>query len=284
MCILIFIACDLDGSILWQKFLGDFRSKFGYSASPALHDSLVIVAADHSDGGFLAAVHRESGDIVWKKARPQESTYASPIVAHVAGKDQVLIAGADRVASYSPETGEQLWSCEGVTSSCVGTVVWDENNVFASGGYPGEETICINASNGEPVWRNKQKVYISSLLAHDGLLFGHNDKGIAFCLDAATGSKKWQARLGGNHSASPVLIGEHIYAASEEGVVTVYKPSGDGFEEVAKNDMGDQLMASPVVAHGNLFLRVADHGASGRRETLYCIGATRDVEPSSDSD
>ena len=81
-----------------------------------------------------------------------------------------------------------------------------------------------------------------------------------------------------------MLIGEHIYAASEEGVVTVYKPSGDGFEEVAKNDMGDQLMASPVVAHGNLFLRVADHGASGRRETLYCIGATRDVEPSSDSD
>jgi outer membrane protein assembly factor BamB len=265
-------ALDLDGKILWQKVLGDFRSKFGFSVSPVLHGSFVIVAADHSDGGFLTAVHRETGDVVWKKARSAESTYASPIVAHVAGKDQILIAGADQVASYDPATGEQFWSCEGVTSSCVGTVVWDSDNVFASGGYPGEETICIDASNGQPVWRNKQKVYISSLLSYDGLLFGHNDKGIAFCLDAASGDKKWQARLGGNHSASPVLIGQHIYAASEDGVVTVYKPSAEGFDEVAKNDMGDEIMASPVAAHGCLFLRVADHLDRGRQETLYCIG------------
>jgi hypothetical protein len=276
-------SLDLDGKILWQKVLGDFRSKFGYSASPVLHGSFVIVAADHSDGGFLAAVHRETGDVVWKKARPAESTYASPIVAHVAGKDQILIAGADQVASYSPETGEQLWSCEGVTSSCVGTVVWDDDNVFASGGYPGEETICINASNGASVWRNKQKVYISSLLLHDGLLFANKDKGIAFCLDARTGKKKWQARLGGNHSASPVLIGQHIYTASEDGVVTVYKPSGEGFEEIAKNDMGDEIMASPVAAYGNLFLRVTDDVGSGRQETLYCIGATA-AEDTSDAE
>jgi outer membrane protein assembly factor BamB len=265
-------AVDLDGKILWQKVLGDFRSKFGFSVSPVLHGSFVIVAADHSDGGFLTAVHRETGDVVWKKARPAESTYASPIVAHVAGKDQILIAGADQVASYDPATGEQFWSCAGVTSSCVGTVVWDDDNVFASGGYPGEETICIDASNGKPVWRNKQKVYISSLLAYDGLLFGHNDRGIAFCLDAASGDKKWQARLGGSHSASPVLIGQHIYTASEDGVVTVFKPSAEGFDEVAKNDMGDEIMASPVAAHGCLFLRVADHVDGGRQETLYCIG------------
>ena len=269
-------ALDLDGNIVWQKVLGDFRSKFGYSASPVLHGSFVVVAADHSDGGFLAAVHRESGDIVWKKARPAESTYASPIVAHVAGKDQILIAGADQVASYDPQTGQQFWSCDGVTSSCVGTVVWDEHNVFASGGYPGEETICINAGSGEPVWRVRQKVYISSLLLHNGLLFANTDNGIAFCLDAASGEKKWQARLTGNHSASPVLIGQHVYTASEEGVVTVYQPSASGFEEVAKNRMGDEIMASPVAAYGNLFLRVTDHAASGRQETLYCIGATTD--------
>ena len=134
------------------------------------------------------------------------------------------------------------------------------------------------------MWRNRQKVYISSLLSHDGLLFGHNDKGIAFCLDAANGDKKWQTRLGGNHSASPVLIGQHIYTASEEGVVTIFKPTGDGFEEVAKNDMGDEIMASPVAAYGNLFLRVADNGSSGRQETLYCIGEAAAVESSPGKD
>lgn len=264
-------SLNLEGDLLWQKELGGFRSKFGFSASPVLHESLVIVAADHSDGGFLAAVHRETGEPIWKKARPAESTYASPIVAHVAGRDQILLAGADRVVSYAPDTGEQLWSCEGVTTSCVGTVVWNEQHVFASGGHPGEETICIDASNGEPVWRVNRKVYISSLLVHDGLLFANSDNGIAFCLDASTGERKWQARLGGNHSASPVLIGQYIYTASEDGVVTVYRPSGEGFDVVAKSRIGDEIMASPVAAHGELFLRVANHTEQGRKETLYCI-------------
>lgn len=271
-------ALDLDGTIVWQKQIGEFRSKFGYSASPLLFESFVIVAADHSDGGFITAVHRESGDIIWKKARPAESTYASPIFAHVAGRDQVLIAGADQVASYAPQTGEQLWSCEGVTSSCVGTVVWDDNNVFASGGYPGAETICIDASNGEAVWRNKQKIYISSLMLFDGLLFANSDGGIAYCMDASSGGKNWQGRLKGNHSASPVLIGQHVYTASEEGVVTVYKPTAEGFEVIARNDMGDEIMASPVAAYGNLFLRVTDHTDSGRQETLFCVGMARASE------
>jgi len=262
----------LDGGIEQQLVLGEFRSKFGFSASPVLYKSFVIVAADHSDGGFLAAVHRMSGEIVWRKARPAESTYASPVIANVAGKDQILLAGADRVVSYNPQSGEELWSCSGVTSSCVGTMVWNDQHVFASGGHPGSETICIDASTGTPVWRNKQKIYISSLLHHDGFLYANNDKGIAFCWDAETGEKKWQARLGGNHSASPVLIGQHIYTASESGVVTVYKPSSVAFEEVAKNDMGDEIMASPVAAYGNLFLRVTDDTGSGRQETLYCLG------------
>lgn len=271
-------SLSVDGTILWQKDIGSFRSKFGYSASPVLHESMVIVAADHSDGGFLAAVHRDSGEIVWKKARPAESTYASPIVAEVAGRDQILLAGADRVVSYSPDTGEQFWSCDGVTTSCVGTVVWNDTHVFASGGHPGEETICIDAATGAPVWRVDRKLYVSSLLAHDGLLFGNSDNGIAFCLDATTGERQWQARQGGNYSASPVLIGQHIYSASEEGVVTVFEPSSTGFELVAKNDVGDEIMASPVAAGGSLFLRVADHRPEGRQETLYCIGTTEKTD------
>lgn len=269
---IILSSLDPDGAIIWQKVLGDFRSKFGFSSSPVIHESLVIVAADHSDGGFLAAVHRESGEVIWRKARPAESTYASPIVAHVAGRDQLLIAGADRVVSYDPLTGSQHWSCNGVTSSCVGTVVWNDSHIFASGGYPGEETLCIDASSGKATWRNRQKVYISSLLHHDGLVYANTDRGIAHCWDAANGKIKWKARLGGNHSASPILIGQHIYTASEDGVVTVFKPDGNGFEAVARNDMGDEIMSSPVASYENLFLRVADHTDQGREETLYCIG------------
>ncbi|MHC4880368.1 MAG: outer membrane protein assembly factor BamB family protein [Planctomycetota bacterium] len=270
---IVLTALTLDGDIEWQTELGGFRSKFGYSASPQIHGASVIVAADHSDGGFLAAVHRVTGDILWRKSRPAESTYASPIVARVAGRDQLLICGADQVSSYDPASGDELWSCGGTTASCVGTIVWDDQSVFASGGYPGSQTLAISADGSANVlWENSQKAYVPSLLYHDGHLYCVTDKGVAWCWDASTGEQQWKGRLGGNYSASPVLIGDHIYAASEQGHVVVFEANPSDFNKVVDNAMGSEIWASPVAAHGHLFLRVAEDTGSGRQEFVYCIG------------
>lgn len=270
---IVLSAISFDGTVEWQTELGGFNSKFGYSASPQIHENSVIVAADHSDGGFIAAVHRVTGDILWRKGRPAESTYASPIVATVAGKKQLLICGANVVSSYDPSNGEELWSCDGTTSSCVGTMVWDEENVFATGGYPGEQTLAIKADGSSTVvWEESAKSYVPSLLYHAGSLFCVNDKGIATCRDAATGRLYWKGRLGGNYSASPVLIGSHIYAASEQGTVVVFEATTEGLEKTTMNSMGTEIWSSPVAAHGQLFLRVADDSGSGRQETIFCIG------------
>ncbi|MDB5341160.1 MAG: outer rane biosis protein BamB, partial [Planctomycetaceae bacterium] len=101
------VALDLVGKEVWRKEVGGFTSKFGYSSSPTLYKSLVIIAADHQSGGFLAALNRQSGEIVWRKKRPEASSYASPRVITVSGKDELVICGCDLVASYDPLTGEQ---------------------------------------------------------------------------------------------------------------------------------------------------------------------------------
>jgi outer membrane protein assembly factor BamB len=79
-------ALDLKGEPLWQTEVGKFRPKFGYNPSPAIYKSFVIIAADHESGGFLAAVHRTTGEIVWRKNRPAKATYASPLIATVGGR------------------------------------------------------------------------------------------------------------------------------------------------------------------------------------------------------
>ncbi|MGE3809202.1 MAG: PQQ-binding-like beta-propeller repeat protein, partial [Gemmataceae bacterium] len=60
-------ALDLEGKQLWQKKLGNFVSHWGYSASPCLYQSLVIVAGDHKGegGGYLVALDRQSGAEKW---------------------------------------------------------------------------------------------------------------------------------------------------------------------------------------------------------------------------
>src|SRR5208337_2800368 len=97
-------ALDFKGKIVWQRRLGDFQSKHGFAPSPLIYRSLVIVAADNVGNSFLAAVHRRTGEIVWKTERPSYrlGTYASPTVGHVAGKDQLLLHGPMKVFSYDP--------------------------------------------------------------------------------------------------------------------------------------------------------------------------------------
>jgi len=275
-------ALDVDGHTVWQENLGEFDSKFGYAPSPVVHGSLVIFAADHRGSGYLAACHRRSGDIVWRRARPAVATYSSAVVANVAGRDQLLISGCERISSFDPDTGRPLWSSEFAPVATCGTVVWDDNNVFASGGYPASLTLCVSADgSGEPVWSNNHKCYEQSMLVRDGFVYALVDTGVVYCWDAATGSEKWKHRLSGPVSASPVLAGGHIYASNEKGTTFVFESTPDRFRLVAKNRLGDESFASPAVCGDALYLRVAEHDGRNRTEYLYCL-ADESAQPIAD--
>ncbi|MFG0333511.1 MAG: PQQ-binding-like beta-propeller repeat protein, partial [Maioricimonas sp. JB049] len=263
-------ALSLDGDVLWQTTLGPFASQFGYAPSPAIWGPLVLFAADHREGGFLAGVHRLNGEIIWRKKRPAVATYSSPVVAELDGRPQLVISGGEQIASYAPATGESLWTVAGATEATCGTPVFDGDLVFASGGYPGSETICVRADGSGVVWKNRQKCYEQSMLAHDGFLYAVNDNGIAYCWDAATGKEQWKSRLSGPFSASPVLAGGNIYVSNERGTTYVFRADPAAFDLVAENQLGDTTFSTLSVCGGQIFHRV---GADDS-ETLYCIGDT----------
>jgi outer membrane protein assembly factor BamB len=81
-----------------------------------------------------------------------------------------------------------------------------------------------------------------------------SDNGIASCLDAKTGRRNWQVRLGGAYSASPLCAGDKIYFPSEEGTCVVVH-AGKEFEELHRNSLGERTLASYAVAEGGLFIR-----------------------------
>ena len=264
-------ALDLDGNKLWQTEVGSFASKFGFSASPTLYKSLVLLAADHQQGGFVAALNRQDGSIVWRKPRPAKSSYASPRVVSLGGKDQLVICGANLVASFDPLTGDPFWSTPGTAEAGVGTLVVADDLLLASGGYPEQETLAVK-SDGSVAWRNKVKSYCPSLLTHDGHLYMVSDDGVARCYDAKSGTKKWEKRIGGNFRVSPVLSGGHIFITDMSGKSTVFKADPAKFEIVAENHLGTEGFASLGLSRGQLFLRAADSSKGPRQEWLYCIG------------
>ena len=76
----------------------------------------------------------------------------------------------------------------------------------------------------------------------------------------------------GPHSASPLLIGDRIYASNEQGETWVYRATPEHFEILAKNVLGDSSFASPIYADGKLILRHASTESDERKEYLYAIG------------
>jgi len=265
-------ALDGDGKRLWQQEVGAFSSKFGYAPSPILYKSTVIVSADNWGGGYIAALHRQNGQVIWRKKRPAVSTYSSPLLAFVGGRDQLVITGCNRLVSYNPGTGDELWSCSAIAESTCGTPVTDGSAIFASGGSPERETICVKGDgSGQTVWSNNTKVYEPSMVATGEFVFAVTDEGIAWCWSAKTGDVLWKQRLGASFSASPVACAGRIYVPNLSGETIVFEAKGDAYHELSRNPLGNDNYASPAVSGNDLLLRVGFGEGSERKERLVCI-------------
>ncbi len=269
------VTLDLEGKLLRSQSLGYFKPKmfeYGYAPSPCLYQSYVIVAAEFDGDSFLVAVDRETGKEVWRTERPKSISFSSPVVANVAGRDQLLISGNLKLSSYDPMNGKLLWDVDGTTNATCGTMVWEGDIVVASGGYPKAETIAVKADGSRKVlWRNEQKCYEQSMMLHNGYVYALTDKGILYCWDARDGKQKWLKRLKGPVSASPVLVQDRIYWANELGTLYVFRTNPDEFELLAENQIGDESFASPAVCGDQLFLRVARTTDGKREEYLMCF-------------
>lgn len=269
----VITALSTAGERIWQTRLCDYQIHQGYGATPLIHGDTVIVIADHKGGGAVAALDRRTGREVWRRGRPPMPNYSSPIVLSLAGREQLILIGCDKVESLDPATGAVLWEREGATTECVTTPVTDGQRVFTSGGYPRNHVSAVRADGSGAIdWENGEREYVPSMLVHEGHLYGVLDAGIAVCWDSATGTEKWKQRLGGNFSASPVLLDGRIFATSETGQTHVFGATPAGFTGFAVNTLGDEAFASPVICGGRIYLRYATQGNAGRQEHLACIG------------
>jgi outer membrane protein assembly factor BamB len=107
------------------------------------------------------------------------------------------------------------------------------------------------------VWKEKRNLpEVPSPLYYQGRLYVVKDGGMISSLDAKTGKVIYRKRLGaiGIYYASPVAGGNRIYVASRDGVIVVVQADDKG-EVLAKNDLGEAIVASPALADGKLYVR-----------------------------
>ncbi len=252
-------ALDFQGKIVWQKQVASFKSMHGYGPSPLIYRSLVIVPADNPGPNYLAALRRDTGEVVWRIHRMDYQSFASPNVGRLAGRDQLVVMGPKEVSSYDPINGQRIWYATGPTLEHAATAVFGDQTVYTSAGYPDKRLYAIRADGSGDVtathilWkRMKDGSFVPTPLLHDKLLYVVNDRGLALCLDAKTGDEVWSQRLEGGFSASPVLVGDKLFVPNEAGKMFVLQ-TGREFKLLAENDLQDGGFASPVICGSRIY-------------------------------
>lgn len=272
-------AFDLDGRQLWQQEAIPFDPKqyvFGFGTSPVVVGDKVCLSSEY-DGpkSGLVALSTTDGSIQWHTPRDKHLSNSSPARLPVNGKTQLLISGQQRVASYNPADGKELWSTDSTTFATCGTMVWDQQQglAFASGGYPDTFTLAVRTTGDhEVVWQNRVKCYEQSMLVDGDYLYAAADGGIAYCWRSADGKQMWKHRLGNTFSSSPVLVDGKIYATNEKGTTYVFEASPEKCKVLAENQLGDEAFATPTPVDGRLYHRYADSSSGKRQEYLAAVG------------
>ncbi len=256
------VACDYSGNRVWAKNIGVPANHYGHSSSLIYWKGKVIVQYDTSRGSKLFALDIATGDQVWETTRTSRISWASPILAEIGGKMQVIAAAEPTVAGYDAETGKELWKNDCLSGEVGPSPAFGNGLVFATNEYA--TLAAINPENGSKVWEtNEYLPEVSSPVVSDGLLFIATTYGVFACYDVHTGNKYWEKELGEGFYGSPVVADGKLYAAAMNGVIHILKVSREA-ELIASIPMNERVMTTPSFSDGCIYIRGV--------ENLFCIG------------
>jgi hypothetical protein len=107
---------------------------------------------------------------------------------------------------------------------------------------------------------------LSSPLFYNDRLYLVKAGGMSSCYDARDGKALWErSRLGnfGDYFASPIAADGKVFIAGKNGFIVVLE-DGPELKVLGKNDLGEEIIATPAIADGRLFVRT--------RASLICVG------------
>jgi outer membrane protein assembly factor BamB len=269
---------DMKGELKWQKDLGRMQTlhSHGEGSSPVLHGDTLVVNWDHEGDSFLYAFDKRTGREIWKVARDEKTSWATPLVVEVEGKPQVIVSATKRVRGYDFATGALLWECAGLTDNVVSSPVYGRGMLIAGNSYYRQAMLGIRVvgakgditGTGHVAWTlNRLTPYVSSPLLYDDTLYHiRHNQNILVRLDPMTGQPRGEPlRLDGIRDfifSSPVGTPDRIYVTGRDGRTVVLRHDLKN-ETLAVNQLEDSFSASPALADRELYLR-------GER-FLYCI-------------
>ena len=254
------VCLDLDGNVLWMRALGmEHPQSFddrGLGSSPLLIGQTLVLQTECSGDSFAMGVDCRDGRTLWKRTLPNKINWLSPATLKTDDGDLALLQTFDQLLILEPASGEVVASYAtpgtGIASPVArdGVVFMPSRGLTALQFHPDSDTPTL-------LWQeNRLGAQRGSPVVDQGRLFVIRSSNILACGNAKTGQPLWSVRLKGSQFwATPIVAGDHLYAASAEGLVQVIDISGETPEIVARNDMQEEMLGSPAISNGAIYLR-----------------------------
>jgi outer membrane protein assembly factor BamB len=274
------------GKLLWSHDtvaeLGVEVPAWGKSGSPLVVDDTVVISAGapadpaarevfHSS---LVAYDLESGAVRWSAGNRQAS-FASPVLAELAGERQILVVNERAVTAHRASDGTVLWEYpwadeQDRNASVSQPVPLPGDRVFLSKGYGKGASLLEVVHNdaggleARPLWQPAlipvMKTKMNNVVVRDGYVYGLDDA-LLECIDLATGHQQWKTRRRPAFGHGQLLlVGDAILVLSETGELVAVEVSPEGYHELGSFQMldpGDVTWNNPVFAPPYLLARNA---------------------------
>ena len=260
------------GRLVWRRSVleenGLSNLIWGTSSSPLIVDGLTVITGGRGSGAVLYAYRSSDGSPAWKSG-DGDASYASPILATLAGRRVILSNNATSLTAHDPTTGRVLFNHAWGGSKwpkASQPVVLPGDRVFVSGGYGmGCQIIQVKtgeagsdratgALKAETAWKGiTMKTQFNSPGLRNGYLYGLDD-GLLACVDATTGRRIWKdGRFG---SGQTLIVGNTVVVQNENGTVHACAASPDGFRELGQiAALSSKTWNQPAVAGRYLLVR-----------------------------
>jgi outer membrane protein assembly factor BamB len=293
------ISYDGAGKLRWKVPLGPFANSMGLGASPILAGDSVVLQVDQIADSYIAAFDRRNGEILWKIAREESESWATPLLYRPPGSSpMVLTAGPGQYGAHRLTDGKRIFSQPGLSPAMVASPVLDHDTIYAFGygadsPSPFSRALSKLDKNhdgqltpdeyenipGDTPDRQEAAMYLAMgkfMGNRDGIVtqdkwdaWGRHVGGptglLAVRLDASGGAIRprelWRYDKGfAGVIPSPLLYDGVLYVVKNGGILTAFHPStGEVLKTGRVRGALGGYSASPVAADGKIFL-VSEEG------------------------
>ena len=260
----------LDANSGEEQWVVDFAERegteipgFGFVSSPLVKGDALYVQA----GCAVSRLKVSDGSTVWRAMEDRRamfgSAFSSPVLAKVAGHEQILAQTRSHLGGIDPATGNELWRYEVkafrgmniLTPAPAGDLIFTAT--YGGGSYGFSVTEDGGEWDAEKAWAHKLEGYMTSPILRDGhaYFFGRDKR--FHCVELETGEVRWASEKKFGEYWSLVANGDRILALGQRGDLLYWQATPESLKELGKVEVSpnDSTWAHLAVAGNEIFVR-----------------------------